>query len=704
MRANRLRSVSEKKLFRLLAVDDAQVQDLTAEQLDALWAPSFHFIDRWGCFMSAPYVLFLCNGIFTICVTVLFTWWFVWMRLTPGLRTTEHNPSPEYLADLRALVVPGMAPTQLSIYQITRVEVFLCVYFACSMLRESSQLFVSVLQHGQLAGFLEYVLDIWNLIDVFSPITFMWGLHYRNMCVADTSTCYASMDLTAERPVESWSLAYGVSVFFCWCRVLRIFYMSEAGVVVSIFFRMFKDVFYFLVVYIILLVAIAMLFLGASDLESLVPGWQTCENGTKTLNSTGVAGVPDTGFLTCSRAYIFIRPMFQSFGEFFLPEMKNAPSLVFLILNFFLLNLILMNLLIAMMASTYEKVSQRANSQLLLYTYSLLEEHSRRAIGAPVPLNVVLLIYEAIRYCWDYRLVKDTYPDCTWGKRLDLFLARNHTFQHDTHKHRQNKEDGTQTKEGGRNSSQEKGSFGDDMDQKCQAQLSAFMERARSVVVNKVHPKESLDGKVDLIAADIRHMQLMQEGMRVQGMARGGGGVGGTESIFERQARARTQERRVESANKLREVGRRVGKMKMVANGFRNEDLLPGKFFHERDKYSAENEVRHIPEETAAAKAEAEARNTEVLLLRKDLEQAVRESEASRAQVHVYQTINSKLLTMLYPTHTGARTLMDPFHPASALASIAWSEPSSFESRGFESALDAVKSQLAYADRGSQRL
>eukprot|EP00277_Geminigera_cryophila_P039205 CAMPEP_0173114346 /NCGR_PEP_ID=MMETSP1102-20130122/47599_1 /TAXON_ID=49646 /ORGANISM="Geminigera sp., Strain Caron Lab Isolate" /LENGTH=320 /DNA_ID=CAMNT_0014016671 /DNA_START=442 /DNA_END=1405 /DNA_ORIENTATION=+ len=320
-----------------------------------------------------------------------------------------------------------------------------------------------------------------------------------------------------------------------------------------------------------------------------------------------------------------------------------------------------------MMASTYEKVSQRANSQLLLYTYSLLEEHSRRAIGAPVPLNVVLLIYEAIRYCWDYRLVKDTYPDCTWGKRLDLFLARNHTFQHDTHKHRQNKEDGTQTKEGGRNSSQEKGSFGDDMDQKCQAQLSAFMERARSVVVNKVHPKESLDGKVDLIAADIRHMQLMQWG-----------GSGGYRKFFERQARARTQERRVESANKLREVGRRVGKMKMVANGFRNEDLLPGKFFHERDKYSAENEVRHIPEETAAAKAEVEARNTEVLLLRKDLEQAVRESEASRAQVHVYQTI--------------------------ALASIAWSEPSSFESRGFESALDAVKSQLAYADRGSQRL
>jgi len=105
--------------------------------------------------------------------------------------------------------------------------------------------------------------------------------------------------------------------------------------------------------------------------------------------------------------------------------MNNAPSLAFVIVNFLVLNLMLMNLLIAMMASTYEKVTQKANTQLLLYKYSLLEEHSRRAIAAPVPFNVILLIIEVILYCWENQRVKDRYPDCTWGQRIDVFLSRN---------------------------------------------------------------------------------------------------------------------------------------------------------------------------------------------------------------------------------------------------------------------------------------
>jgi len=46
----------------------------------------------------------------------------------------------------------------------------------------------------------------------------------------------------------------------------------------------------------------------------------------------------------------------QSFGDFNLEELDNDASLVFLILTFLILNIMLMNLLIAMMASTYEKV------------------------------------------------------------------------------------------------------------------------------------------------------------------------------------------------------------------------------------------------------------------------------------------------------------------------------------------------------------
>lgn len=42
---------------------------------------------------------------------------------------------------------------------------------------------------------------------------------------------------------------------------------------------------------------------------------------------------------------------FQSFGEFSLADIKNMPSLIFLILTFLILNLVLMNLLIGLLIS-----------------------------------------------------------------------------------------------------------------------------------------------------------------------------------------------------------------------------------------------------------------------------------------------------------------------------------------------------------------
>ena len=40
------------------------------------------------------------------------------------------------------------------------------------------------------------------------------------------------------------------------------------------------------------------------------------------------------------------------------------------------------------------------------------------------------------------------------------------------------------------------------------------MERARAVVINEVHPKDSKDGKVDSMASDVKHIQKMREGIR----------------------------------------------------------------------------------------------------------------------------------------------------------------------------------------------
>ena len=80
---------------------------------------------------------------------------------------------------------------------------------------------------------------------------------------------------------------------------------------------MFKDVFNWLVVYIILLLGFSMLFLGASDRLSIVPGADTCSSGLGErfqdspthINQSEAWSVPDSGWAACHSSFIFVRPM-----------------------------------------------------------------------------------------------------------------------------------------------------------------------------------------------------------------------------------------------------------------------------------------------------------------------------------------------------------------------------------------------------------
>jgi hypothetical protein len=61
---------------------------------------------------------------------------------------------------------------------------------------------------------------------------------------------------------------------------------------------------------------------------------------------------------------------FQSFGEFSLSEMKNAPSLIFLILTYLILNLVLMNLLIGICLSLPRHVPMFLPDLCLLFSFA----------------------------------------------------------------------------------------------------------------------------------------------------------------------------------------------------------------------------------------------------------------------------------------------------------------------------------------------
>ena len=255
-------------------------------------------------------------------------------------------------------------------------------YFAMSFLREMAQLGIALGLKSGVNGLTDYILDFWNILDLGSLSAFFVGLFLRMECINDVSVCSwgdstavqrkeegsdavvsDTSSLLAPSPFESWALCYAICLLCCWFRVLRSFYMSRLGLIVSIFMAMIKDVAQFVLIYSILVLAMSMLFLGIGDLPSLRPECDA-DNEEERL------------WMSCRPSYFILRTLFQSFGDFYLEEMNNDAGVAFVIITFLILNVVLMNLLIAMMASTYEKVLEAANSERLLNTFYLMTGHS----------------------------------------------------------------------------------------------------------------------------------------------------------------------------------------------------------------------------------------------------------------------------------------------------------------------------------------
>jgi hypothetical protein len=232
-------------------------------------------------------------------------------------------------------------------------------------------------------------------------------------------------------------------------------------------------------------------------------------------------------------------------GSFF-QQMTNKFHLILLIFTYLCLNLVGLNLLIAMMSSTYAKVSARAQSQSWVYTYALVQEYSQRAIAFPPPLNLISLMWDLILFFWYKKKIRYLYPDYTFGQRLDRFLARNEHIAK------------AQRVRGATHSNKE-----NDEDRRIQEKISAFMEHARRSVMNKEHPKDSLDGKLDSIASEIKHMQVSLQG---KGSA---AGVKEEPSTDFTGAKQREREKRGQLRTKFSKAAREVGKLALcVGKGF----------------------------------------------------------------------------------------------------------------------------------------
>ena len=166
------------------------------------------------------------------------------------------------------------------------------------------------------------------------------------------------------------------------------------------------------------------------------------------------------------------------------------------------------------------------------------------------------MLSEAVYFLWHREALRKLYPDCTDWQRLDMFLSRNVC----------------PSKAIGDNDSE---------DRKVQARISAFLERARAVVINKAPAKDSLDGKVDSMVSDIKHIQEVSEGIRNQASTlHGKGGQSGRSQKAQERSREAAQQR----IARLREKGFEQGKQALTVKKLIGEDQWDDPHFFSRKR------------------------------------------------------------------------------------------------------------------------
>jgi hypothetical protein len=390
-------------------------------------AATFSWYERLYLFWTTPIVIFVFDKINSLCITLMFTIWFVAHR--QAVSSGKHRIS----------IMPLELSPDLDVEPLQGVEIYLCIYFACSCARELTEILCEIAAGAGNAGLQvlivkHYFFNFWNVLDIGEVLAFFVGIGFRVQC--EGSSCMstrrkgdgqgggdgvgAGAQEYTSRMWSTWSMAYGVCLFFSWFRVLKFFMLTKLGLLVAVFCAMLRDVSIFVIIYTILLVACTMLFIGIAPPEVLNP---SCGVGSCTCDDD----LGEGGHMECKPSYILIRTLFQSFGDIstYLPEMTSSPAIIFLIFIFVLLNVVLMNLLIALMSSTYNSVFNKAKANRLLDKYALVRDASYLCFSVPAPFNIIALISELCIFLAYKRKVDDKFPDCTPGRKLELFLRRN---------------------------------------------------------------------------------------------------------------------------------------------------------------------------------------------------------------------------------------------------------------------------------------
>ena len=416
---------SDEKKATIKMNRDRATGSVSADKLNDIWAGTFTRKERFLLFWKAPFVLYLYNIIVAWAVTLFFT-----VEFVGGSKLEPQSPAMEA--------------------RFSATEVLMISYHFCALVREVLQVVLEAGVEGS-PGFIKYVKDTWNLVDWIAMITFACGLSekkkahrgdlvtgmpwldetfFSKKCPTeedgDPSGCMygGAGDTAFHWDFRAGELLYGFSIFFMYLKLLRSFaVIRRLSLIVKIFLSMLRDVLWFLVMYVLFLVAFSMLMIGAGTPDSVV---DSC--GGMALRRDGGVSLSNEEryeYLSCWQSYWFFRTLFQSFGEFYLDEMTNAWAVIFVITMFFLMNVVLMNLLIAMMSNTYAQTNSQAQLATLLDYYDVTLEYSRYSSALPPPFNVLGLLYQLYLFGRRRSLIRKRWPKAGNFRRLDLFLSRN---------------------------------------------------------------------------------------------------------------------------------------------------------------------------------------------------------------------------------------------------------------------------------------
>eukprot|EP00039_Didymoeca_costata_P003537 m.68263 g.68263 ORF g.68263 m.68263 type:complete len:1826 (+) comp11953_c0_seq2:265-5742(+) len=223
-----------------------------------------------------------------------------------------------------------------------------------------------------ITGPTEWASDVWNRWDfvfyVTSVVCFFLRIKYNN----DT---YQTDRLRTAR------ILYSLGALMLWLRVSRLYALSpKLGPKLVMIGQMLEDVAIFVALLLIVLIGYGV------SMHGILEPWRSFD--AQSINT------------------IFFKPTFHVIGETFLPEIQehthcigedftqcndlsNYVIVVLLVIYLLVSNIMLVNLLIAMMAATYSKVDEEANSIWSLQNVDLLEEF-KEMLPLPPPLNFIV--------------------------------------------------------------------------------------------------------------------------------------------------------------------------------------------------------------------------------------------------------------------------------------------------------------------------